>query len=77
MPSLENFSCHRGFTNLEKTFHIEGGEDFIYVSSGQVQTHEIKPSGSEVVLMDSFYRPWRSGYCHHWSTIYLTLKQIR
>lgn len=61
-PSLEeNFSFNRGVTNLEKTFHIEGGEDFIQASSGQVQTHEIKPSGSEVVLMGSFYRPWRSG----------------
>lgn len=59
--SCENFSLNRGVTNLEKTFHIEGGEDFLYTLSGQVQTHEIKPSGSEVVLMDCFYRPRRSG----------------
>lgn len=30
IPSLEeNISLHRGFTNLEKIFHVDHGEDFI------------------------------------------------
>lgn len=34
----EHFSLFRGFTNLGKTFHTEGGEDIVQASSGQVQT---------------------------------------